>query len=93
MIRDPKVFSHRLHEAAKSALPNCRFEAEHVKYVDPVLAAPHGLRVCFMKHFRYTYQSEYRAVWFPLQPTDALDSVFLNLGPLTDCCELIELEA
>ena len=48
--------------------------------------------VHFSKTFRYAYQSEYRFVSFPAQPTDRLSApLTFNLGPLADIGRLIVL--
>ena len=48
--------------------------------------------VHFSKTFRYAYQSEYRFVSFPAQPTDRLSApLTLSVGPLTEIGQLIVL--
>jgi hypothetical protein len=45
------------------------------------------------KHFRYYYQREFRIVWLPPEPTQAmsLTPVFLDIGNLSDFCDVIDL--
>ena len=48
--------------------------------------------VHFRKRFRYAYQSEYRFVSFPAQPTDRLTApLTFSLGSLADIGRLIVL--
>ena len=57
---------------------------------DGELARPPDVH--FSKTFRYAYQSEYRFVSFPAQPTDRLSApLTFNLGPLADIGRLIVL--
>ena len=57
---------------------------------DGELARPPDVH--FSKRFRYAYQSEYRFVSFPAQPTDRLSgSLTFSLGPLADIGRLIVL--
>ena len=57
---------------------------------DGQLARPPNVH--FSKRFRYAYQSEYRFVSFPAQPTDRLSvPLTFSLGPLADIGRLIVL--
>lgn len=92
VIRDQLRFWTALKEAGEVALPGWGFYFDNVKYRDPFQPTP-GNDVLYTKHFRYTYQDEHRVTWEretlpdgkPLQP------IFLNVGPLTDYCNLFFL--
>lgn len=47
----------------------------------------------YTKHFKYTYQDEFRATWEreTLPEGKALQPIFLNVGSLTDYCNLFFL--
>lgn len=90
VIREPQRFIERTRACMEAALPGWNLRASAVSYHDPC----HPTRtydVLFSKHFRFTYQQEFRIVWEPLTKQDALDPIPLNLGPLTDYCDLLVL--
>jgi hypothetical protein len=88
IVMDEKVFTQKMLNAFASFRPQWLASYRRVDYVDPILPKNHP-KVHFAKHFRYSYQDEFRFVWIPLQASQVLQSVFIDLGPLTDCCELV----
>jgi hypothetical protein len=60
-----------------------------VTYIDPLLPSVTMPDVPMSKHFRYTYQHEYRFVWLPTEAKGQLSYVDLELGPLKDIAELV----
>jgi hypothetical protein len=44
------------------------------------------------KHFRYSYQGEFRLVWLPETPQTNIECVHLKIDSLKDLCFLISLE-
>ncbi|MER9299649.1 hypothetical protein NKI38_24580 [Mesorhizobium sp. M0621] len=61
-----------------------------VVYYDPykTVDVESANEIHFLKHFRYAYQREFRAILMPKR-TRPSTPVFLNLGPLTDIAELV----
>lgn len=92
MITQPREFIRRLLRAFDKNLNGWRGFATAVTYVDPMNANPNNLDVFFSKHFRYSYQKEYRAIWLPPNTEDHLDPFMLELGSLKHLSELIPLE-
>jgi hypothetical protein len=45
----------------------------------------------FSKNFRYLYQNEYRFAWI-VTAEDALKPFLVELGPLNDIAEMLELK-
>lgn len=97
IITRPKEFIERLESTFERAMPGWSGISWPVQYVDPFLHAgplntPDGnLDVYLCKHFRYSYQEEYRFIWLPDQAQQFLTPMFLELGSLEDCCEMVEL--
>jgi hypothetical protein len=91
VINEPKEFIRRLLSCFDKQLPGWSSWDQSVAYVDPLLITGGELDVFFSKHFRYSYQREYRIVWLPPSRFDKLASIHLTLGPLDDCCKLLVL--
>jgi hypothetical protein len=90
VIRDPERFIDTIQQRSEAYLPGFQFCSLPVSYRDPFF--PTGDNdVPFSKHFRYAYQHEFRIVWEPLTPMRKLPAVNLELGPLTDYCDLLVL--
>ncbi|WP_137983358.1 hypothetical protein [Pseudomonas viridiflava] len=91
VVKEPRIFIDRLVKAGCNALPEYEGFAKNVKYLDPLLCDPSKIDVSFAKHFRYAYQNEYRAIWAPREVADDLPVKFLNIGPLDDIADIVEL--
>ena len=91
----PEEFKARLREAIAGTLPSWKALDCPVIYFDPFFARVHQVVPHFYKHFRFDYQKEHRFVWLPRdtgrpQPEPS-DHIYFDIGPLTDCAELIWL--
>lgn len=91
VIKELRPFVDRLLHAGFDKLPDWYARVDCVEYVDPFRKKPRDLRPFFTKHFRYTYQNEFRVVWVPPTPRHDLEPVFIEMGPLLDLAELIEV--
>lgn len=91
IIKNKKAFSDRLGQAAASQIVSCSYACGKAVYVDPHQPDSANIRIQFAKHFRYTYQREYRFAWIPERPTRALAPVDIEMGPLDDIAILVEL--
>jgi hypothetical protein len=101
VITNPVRFARALRDAARGQLPDWHFVCEPVKYIDPVQdlrflsgRAQERFAPFLCKDFRYLYQKEVRAAWLPPDPEvprKDLDHIFVDLGSLSDYCELIEI--
>ena len=90
VIKNPKSFLERLVTALQQKLPDWSYLHQSVEYVDP-LNPKIEPDVYFGKHFRYSYQDEYRIVWLPPNPVKHLDFIFIDIGGLQDYCEIRSL--
>jgi hypothetical protein len=91
IIRNPEIFINHLRNAVLEQLPGWASFAEGVKYIDPVNTTESEVDIFYAKDFKYTYQKEYRVFWRPLTPIMKLDYLYIELGNLSDYCELIFL--
>jgi hypothetical protein len=91
VIKNPRLFIDRLINAGRRELPSFEGFAGGVKYFDPLLCDPSKVDVSFVKHFKYAYQNEYRAVWSPKLSMEELPIKFIQLGSLGDVAEMIEV--
>lgn len=92
IIKEPLQFADRLVTKLQEKLLGWSALAKTVSYIDPLNAKEQDIDVCFSKHFRYTYQKEYRIVWIPPSTeTLKLDHIFIEIGNLKDCAEIIIL--
>src|SRR5437660_987436 len=80
IVMDEKVFTQKMLNAFASLHPRWSASYRRVDYVDPILPKNHP-RVHFAKHFRYSYQDEFRFVWIPLPASQVLQPVIIDLGP------------
>ena len=88
IVLDEDVFTRRMLNAFAEFRPRWEGICRRVDYIDPILPRSHP-DVFFAKHFRYAYQDEFRFVWAPIPPKENLQPIFVELGPLKDCCELL----
>jgi hypothetical protein len=90
VIREPQRFIERIRECMALALPGWDFCGAAVSYRDPCHPTPTD-DVLFSKHFRFTYQQEFRIVWEGPTRQTTLGPVPLDLGSVTDYCDLVIL--
>jgi hypothetical protein len=96
LITNPTAFKTRLAETVGPLLPEWTYFDTAVDYFDPFFARPHQMAPQLAKHFRFSYQKEYRLLWIPPCPEDVaslpqLDHLPFNIGPLTSFARLINL--
>ena len=90
IIKNPKEFIARLTTKFRDSMLGWTEWHQRVKYIDP-LTSRGSPDIFFSKHFKYTYQKEYRIVWLPPSIVQKLNPVVLALGSLTDYTELFIL--
>jgi len=91
IVRDRPAFASRLHTVVSAALAGATHQARSIEYVDPLLPKTTRIFLPFAKHFGYSYQSEHRFCWFPVNPVPKLQHVDLSIGGLEDIAELVKL--
>ena len=90
VVTDERAFTERMVAAFQGVNQNWIGCCSRVKYVDPMLPRSHP-NIFLAKHFKFSYQDEFRFVWAPRIPVEKLEPVFLNLGSLKSCCEFLPL--
>ncbi len=102
LIHDMDEFMKRMGEGTKREFPPEDFAhgRGRVTYIDPLGAIqptpdiPEESKVAipFLKHFRHTYQGEFRFVWVPRIPMkDGLTKMIVSIGSLGDIAEIIRI--
>jgi len=91
IIRDREAFGNRIVTQAKLSLPDVESAQGHAVYVDPVLPRTKKIQIPFAKHFRYSYQEEYRFVWVPMNDIPKVSPIDIEIGPLAGIAELVTL--
>lgn len=92
IIKDCKEFLQSILGAFKAKVRGCKGGARPVIYFDPLHSEASQFPVCFSKHFRYSYQREYRIVWFPPIPFKQFEPIFVEMGSLKDICDIVCLK-
>lgn len=91
VIKEPRTFLNRFIKAGVEILNGYNGFSGSVKYLDPIACDFTKIDVNFSKHFKYSYQNEYRVIWAPNEPATLLDPVFLEIGSLSDIAEVITI--
>lgn len=87
-IRNFKEFFSRVFAALNKQFPELIFMGSPVKYLDPVKDFNSDIDTMFLKHFRYSYQKEYRLICFSDVPTIKLEPIYLNIGSIADIADI-----
>lgn len=91
IIKNKKAFTNRLQRAAAAKMMAHTSAYGPAVYIDPHQPDTARIDMPFAKHFRYSYQREYRVAWLPNAPTPTLAPVDVVMGPLDDIATLVEL--
>lgn len=84
MFDHSERFGERFAKALEERLPGWRIMCNQVRYVDPVRDPLLPEAFFFTKHFRYSYQTEFRYVCLPPEPIERLVPLDIVLGSLRD---------
>jgi hypothetical protein len=91
IITKPRFFLNSLLNAFAKILPAWECAGIPVLYIDPLNAKEQDLNVFYSKHFRYTYQKEYRTIWLPPNHVKKLHYIDVKLDDLHKYCESISI--
>jgi hypothetical protein len=91
VVREPRTLIRNLMKAVRKRLPGWRGFACQVTYVDPLNADPSQVDITTCKHFRYSYQHEYRAIWIPNFPHTHLEPFEVDIGRTSTYARLISI--
>jgi hypothetical protein len=75
----------------KHSKPSFRGFSSSVQYVDPLNIHPNEVDIFFVKHFKYTYQNEYRAIRLSEKPVKNLNPFFIEIGNMHRYAEIIRI--
>lgn len=93
VIFNPHIFLNKIIRTAKQRLPDWKIEYFPVTYFDPVRVSPHEIVIPKFKPFRHAYQNEMRIVCMPPVTTARLEPVEIEMGSLSDCATLVDLNS
>ncbi len=91
VIKNPADFIKKLLTNVDERLHGYLNLVGPVNYVDPLFTRVDEVKIFFTKHFRYTYQQEFRLVWVPARNINKLQKIDLEIENLASECELIKL--
>ncbi len=91
VIKEPSLFIKKMMSCVKENKQKFRGFASGVKYIDPLNVSPSEVDIFFAKHFKYTYQNEYRAIWLPMVATKFLEPFFIEVGSMHKYAEIIRI--
>jgi len=89
VIKDRGAFSERLQEKSFSGFSGVIMNEGFVNYIDPLLPETVRIHIPLVKHFRYSYQNEYRFYWMSPEKKVDMQHLDIELGSLEDIAELI----
>ncbi|MDP3547054.1 MAG: hypothetical protein Q8S29_12830 [Phreatobacter sp.] len=93
IIKDRQRFVRAIKSALASTHKGFNVHAGDVFYYDPFFPPHDRSDLEFLKHFSYRYQKEYRVVIKPPHDhREVIDEIFLEIGPIDDYSELVDLE-
>jgi hypothetical protein len=91
IIHRPKEFIKLIQQEFDKQIRGWKSKSSPVTYVDPFHIESKLPDIFFSKHFRFSYQKEFRIVWLPPEPVAILEPIFLELGNISEYCEIISL--
>ena len=91
VIRDRREFIHRIEAVEDHFFPNTIRHHLAAVYIDPLRPPTARINLPISKHFRFTYQNEFRFVWVPVGPVREMSHVDVEVGSLRDISEVVTL--
>ncbi len=89
IITEPREFLKRVFKAFDKKLKALKGFAAPVRYIYLMYTDFYKLDMFHCRHFRYSYQKEYRIVWLPLETETHLEFITIESESLKQFCELI----
>jgi hypothetical protein len=90
LIYDIEIFLDKFLYCLKTDYSDWLLASGEISYYDPCFPSS-SLSIPFSKHFRFSYQSEFRIVFKPGRPAKKLNEIDIEMGSLSTCCEVILL--
>lgn len=91
IIYDIERFILKVKEQLLAKYKNFDFFVGKVDYIDP-LKYKNEPNVFFSKHFKYSYQNEYRIVFVPKKSILDLKEFFIEIGSIEEYAKVIEIK-
>jgi hypothetical protein len=92
VVKDWERFINVLCGGTKKYLPDWDMSFGDIIYSDPCFPREGRVNdVLYTKHFRFTYQQEFRFAWVPPNAIEGLNPLDFEIGPMSDYCALLEL--
>lgn len=91
VIRDHRPLIQKMMAAVRKIKPELNGFASGVRYIDPLNCSPKEVDIFFAKHFKYSYQNEYRTVWLPPKPIMDLEEFYIEIGSIEDYADYIRI--
>lgn len=90
IIKDKIKFGRAIEKEMSLHFPNIQMREGHIDYIDPTQPKTVIFDIPLTKHFRYTYQNEYRFLWEA--PIDGKPYIDIELGSLEHYAELVVID-
>jgi hypothetical protein len=91
VIKEQRKFIQKMMASVRKIKPDFNGFASGVRYIDPLNCNPDAVDIFFSKHFKYSYQNEYRTVWLPPDPIMELESFAIEIGSMESYAEYIRI--
>lgn len=91
VIRKPRKFQEMILSIFESKMKGWSGGVEKVVYIDPLNCPMADIDIFSSKHFRYTYQREYRFIWLPPNAEKNMDHIWIDVADFKDYCYFINL--
>jgi hypothetical protein len=88
IINNLNRFIIRLERAVKNIRPELKMRGDIVNYYDPYRTWPDDLDPFFAKNFRYSYQKEFRFVWYAQGIPLDCPPFFVEIGQMRDIASM-----
>jgi len=89
-IYDIDKFLTLVNKEVQKYIEDYHFAYQAVEYIDPLKPSKEP-DVFFSKHFKFTYQNEFRLIWVPENPSMDIEPFFIEIGNMDEYAKLVVL--
>tara|TARA_R110001583_G_C5558663_1_gene400980 strand:+ start:110 stop:982 length:873 start_codon:yes stop_codon:yes gene_type:complete len=89
VIKNPEAVLGKIISTFEEEIPGFICYAESVRYIDPLQSKKDDVELFLSKHFKYSYQNEFRIIWIPGTEVKMLDPVFIEIGSMEEYADII----
>lgn len=90
VIYDVDKFLTLVNKEVQKYIEDYHFAYQVVEYIDPLKPSKEP-DVFFSKHFKFTYQNEFRIIWVPENPSMDIEAFFIEIGNMDEYAKLVVL--